>query len=110
MGGGAMNETQFRTQCIADLEMLGYRVIAFPDWIIRKALGRYSKGYVDITAAGRGRVVFLELKMNPNRYGLTEDQMQWDEEIDHAARRSHGAIYHAVATPETWDGIMENLA
>ena len=106
-----MNETQFRTQSIADLEMLGYRVIALRDYLVRKsALGKYRAGYVDITAAGRGRVVFLELKVNLDRYGLTEDQMQWDEEIDHAARRSHGAIYHAVATPETWDGIMEDLA
>ena len=105
-----MNETQFRRGCINDLEMLGYRVIATPDFVVRKALGRYSKGYPDITAAGRGRVVFLECKANPRRYGLTEDQMQWDEEIDHAARRSHGAIYRAVATPEDWSAILEDLA
>ena len=105
-----MTETRFRAQCIADLEMLGYRVIAFPDFVVRKALGRCSKGYPDITAAGRGRVVFLECKANPRRYGLTEEQMQWDEEIDHAARRSRGVIYHAVATPENWDEIMEDLA
>ena len=107
-----MNETKFRAGCIRDLEMLGYRVIAFPDYIIRKALGGYSAGYPDITAAGRGRVVFLECKVDTRygREGLQEDQMQWDEEIDHAARRSHGAIYHAVATPENWDGIMEDLA
>lgn len=105
-----MNETEFRAQCIRDIEMLGYRAVAYPD--SRRVLGRYAKGAPDITAAGRGRVIFLECKVDSRygREGLQEDQMQWDEEIDHAVRRSHGAIYHAVATPENWDGIMEDLA
>ena len=105
-----MNETQFRAQCIARLEEIGYRVIALRDYLVKKsALGKYRAGYPDITAAGRGRVVFLELKMNPVRYGLTEDQMQWEEEIVHAIGRGDN-IYFEVATPENWDGIMEDLA
>ena len=118
-------EAAFESQCLKDLSALGYLVHSLPDaQANRRQLG--DSGSPDIHGAGRGLVLFIECKLPKNKRGdieLRADQMEWQRCIGNAITmadswrasddgmifRSENLLY-AVATPDNWDAILEELA
>ena len=117
-------EAAFESQCLKDLSALGYLVHSLPDAQANRRQ-RGDSGFPDICFAGRGRVGFIECKMPKNKRGevsLDDDQLLWREEImkpiivGQATAKlgfnwaSNRGLFYAVATPENWDAILEELA
>ena len=111
-------EAAFESQCLKDLAAIGYLVHSLPDAQANRRQ-RGDSGFPDICFAGRGRVGFIECKMPKNKrgeYTLQDDQGEWCEAITRAQilngqmAISESAIYYAVATPDNWDAILEELA
>lgn len=79
-----MNEADL-TKAVLDLaSLLGYRTAHFRPaqnsrgaW--RTPVAGDGKGFPDLVLAGRGRVVFAELKVGRN--GLSDEQVEWRSRI-----------------------------
>ena len=118
-------ESAFESQCLKDLSALGYLVHSLPDAQANRRQ-RGDSGFPDICFAGRGRVGFIECKMPKNKRGdieLQDDQMEWQRCLANPITlaefwraSSDGAmfmsstLFYAVATPDNWDAISEELA
>ncbi len=82
--------TDLERQVLDLLRLLGYRTAHFRSVLVQTAKGpRYmtpvsgdGKGFPDVVACGRGRVVFLELKSGKGR--LSPEQRLWRDELQAA--------------------------
>lgn len=106
-------ESEFEGQCVKDLRALGYLVYTHADSPRNRKNSRSDSGYPDITFAGRGRVGFIECKMP--RQHLKPSQIAWREDILWAGQEIKGfrgkrPIFYAIATPDNWDAILQELA
>ena len=111
-------EAAFESQCLKDLTAIGYLVHSLPDAQANRRQ-RGDSGFPDICFAGRGRVGFIELKVPRYKLSnvfLTDEQSEWRDAIEWAKQEAaafHGrdrSLFYAVATPKTWDAILEELA
>ena len=118
-------EAAFESQCLKDLTAIGYLVHSLPDAQANRRQ-RGDSGFPDICFAGRGRVGFIECKMPKNKQGdvsLDDDQLLWREEIMKPIIAKPSQLvkqgfnwastkrsFYAVATPDNWDAILEELA
>ena len=110
-------EAAFESQCLKDLTAIGYLVHSLPDAQANRRQ-RGDSGFPDICFAGRGRVGFIECKIPKKKdavWVLPDDQTRWMQNLCDAANRAwdggiKDCVFYAVATPDNWDAILEELA
>ena len=115
-------ESEFEGQCVKDLRALGYLVYTHADSPRNRKNSRSDSGYPDITFAGRGRVGFIECKMPKNKRGdpesLSNDQDKWRDAIQGSQTQPFKLFrgfanfnpVWAVATPDNWQSLLDELA
>lgn len=102
----ALTEKDFQNAVIALARTCGYRVAHF-----RPAMGRGGRwstpmqgdpGFPDLVLAGRGRVLFIELKRNlgASSFRLTPAQIEWGNAL------GRGGADWRVWRPEDWPDIQ----
>ena len=98
-------EKEFQAQVIELAHVLSWTVAHFRPAMTkhgwRTPAGADGAGFVDLVLAGRGRVLFRELKTRHGR--LSDDQKAWGELLTR-----NGADY-AVWRPSMWDEIATDL-
>ena len=116
-------EAAFESQCLKDLSALGYLVHSLPDAQANRRQ-RGDSGFPDICFAGRGRVGFIECKIDTRKkqasiYKLLDvGQHEWRKAILNAMGYANNparagflnALLYYLATPDNWDAILEELA
>lgn len=100
-----MTEADFQQQVIDLAQLLGYRVAHFraarteQGW--RTPVAADGKGFPDLVLAGRGRVIFAELKSD--RGQLTDEQKIWLDDLSHTPAETY------CWWPADFDEIQEVL-